>query len=347
MRKKIVVILLLAVMYFTGSMLIDAGSFKVIENKFEGEVVRIYNSMAGPEDLDIDEENGLIFISSMDRRLVRNGKESPNDGIYLLHLDSSEEPSKIPTTLKREFHPHGISFFKKNGKSYLFAVNHTKDGDFVEAFRFENQQLNHMDTFEDPMMCCPNDLVAVDVDKFYVSNDHGNEDGVGRILEDYLKIPSSYLLYYDGKEFTKAYEELNYANGVDVSNDGRKLYLTHTTGRELITFDRNPESGFLEVKNTLKLGTGVDNINVDGKGDIWVAAHPKLFNFVEHARNPSKKSPSQIIKITPHGQNAFGVDEIYTNNGEEMSGSSAVVSYNGEIFVGAVFEKKLLRAKLK
>lgn len=346
MKKKFIVILLLAIIYFTGSTLIDAGTFKVVESKFDGKVLRIYNNMAGPEDLDVDEENGLIFISSSDRRLIKEGKESPNDGIYLLPLDVAAEPSKLPTTLEGPFHPHGISFFKKEDKSYLLAVNHTQKGDFVEAFQFENQQLKHLATYEDPMMCCPNDLVAVDKDKFYVTNDHGNKEGAWRVLEDYLKIPSSYLLYHDGHMFSKAYEELNYANGVDVSNDGRKLYLTHTTGRELLTFDRNPESGFLEIRNTLKLGTGVDNINVDKDGNIWVAAHPKLFSFVEHANNAKKKSPSQIIKITPHGQDAFGVDEIYTNNGEEISGSSAVVSYNGQIFVGTVFENKLLHANL-
>ncbi|MEQ6120251.1 SMP-30/gluconolactonase/LRE family protein [Reichenbachiella sp. MALMAid0571] len=347
MKKKFVIIFLLGIIYFTGSTIIDSGTFKTIENKFTGEVTTIYNSMSGTEDMAIDRERGLLFISSSDRWSLIRGEKAPNDGIYLLQIDSGTAPVKLETTYSGDFHPHGISFFEQNGESFLYAVNHNNQGDYVEAFKFENNQLTHIRTFENETMNCPNDLVVVDKHKFYVTNDHGNKEGVMRTMEDYLKIPSSYLLYYDGEKFSKAYDGLNYANGVAVSHDGRKLYLTHTTARELLTFNRNPDTGFLEVESTLKLGTGVDNINIDEKGNIWVGAHPKLFAFVEHAGNPAKKSPSEVLKVTPHGAKVFGVEKIYLNSGEELSGSSVAVTYKGEIFIGAVFEKKLLRGRLK
>ncbi len=347
MKKKFVIIFLLGIIYFTGSTIIDSGTFKTIENKFDGQVTTIYNSMAGTEDLAIDRERGLLFISSSDRWALRDGKEAPDDGVYLLQLDSGTLPVKLRTNYNGDFHPHGISFFKQNGDSFLYVINHNDKGDFVEAFQFKNNELIHIQTFQNELMSCPNDLVVVGKNKFYVTNDHGNKEGIMRTMEDYLKIPSSYLIYFDGETFSKAYDDLNYANGVAVSHDGRKLYLTHTTGRELLTFNRNPENGFLEVESTLKLGTGVDNINIDEKGNIWVGAHPKLFAFVEHAGNPSKKSPSEVLKITPHGPKVFGVEKVYMNDGEQLSGSSVAVVYKGEIFIGAVFEKKLLRGKLK
>jgi len=68
---------------------------------------------------------------------------------------------------------------------------------------------------------------------------------------------------------------------------------------------------------------------------------------VEHVGNPAKKSPSEVLKITPHGSKVFGVEKVYVNDGEQLSGSSVAVTYKGEIFIGAVFEKKLLRGKLK
>jgi arylesterase/paraoxonase len=263
-----------------------------------------------------------------------------------LDIDSGAKPEKIKTDYSGEFHPHGISFLKKDSASFLFVVNHKSKGDFVELFKFEKDQLYHIRTFSDPMMCCPNDLVAVDVDKFYVTNDHGNKDGFMRVLEDYLKIASSYLLYFDGTEYRKAYEGLNYANGVAISNDGQQLYLTHTTGRQMLTFDRKPETGYLDIKSTLELGTGVDNITVDEEGNIWIAAHPKLFSFVEHSKNPAKNSPSELLKVTPHESNTFSIERVFTNDGSQLSGSSVGITYKGEVFIGVVFENKLLRGKL-
>ena len=346
MKKKALIIFLLGIIYFTGSTIIDAGSFKSIKNEFNGEVVQIYTSMSGPEDLDIDRENGLLFISSSDRWALRNGKSASNDGIYVLDIESNESPKKLETNYSGDFHPHGISFLKKDSTSFLFVVNHNSKGDFVELFKFEKHQLDHLRTFSSPMMCCPNDLVAVDIDKFYVSNDHGNEDGLMRVLEDYLKLASSYLLYFDGTEYRKAYEGLNYANGVAISNDGKQLYLTHTTGRQMLTFDRKPETGYLDIKSTLELGTGVDNITIDEEGNIWIGAHPKLFSFVEHSKDPTKNSPSELLKVTPHESNTFSIQRIFTNDGTDLSGSSAGISFRGEVFIGVVFENKLLRGKL-
>ncbi|MFY0653396.1 MAG: SMP-30/gluconolactonase/LRE family protein [Cyclobacteriaceae bacterium] len=346
MSKKVLIILLLGVIYFTGSTLNDAGTFKSVKDDFNGEVVTIYEQMAGTEDLDIDRESGLLFISSSDRWTIRSGGEASGDGIYTLQLDSGLAPKKLITDFNQPLHPHGISFFKQDGESFLYIINHIESGSSVELFKYTDSQLKHQNSFSDEMMCCPNDLVGVDIETFYVTNDHGNESGIMRTLEDYLKIPSSYLLYYDGKSFAKAYEDLNYANGVALSIDGKHLYLTHTTGRELLSFNRNSETGFLEIESSLNLGTGVDNISVDDKGEIWIGAHPKLFSFVEHSGDPSKKSPSEILRITHHGPTSFGVERVYSNSGNQISGSSVAVRYKDELFVGAVFESKLLRARM-
>ncbi|MDP4679171.1 MAG: hypothetical protein NWS46_02270 [Cyclobacteriaceae bacterium] len=67
MRRKFIIILLLGLVYFTGTTLIDAGSFKTVINQFDGQVVKVYDSVVGPEDLDIDRERGLLYISSSDR----------------------------------------------------------------------------------------------------------------------------------------------------------------------------------------------------------------------------------------------------------------------------------------
>ena len=194
-------------------------------------------------------------------------------------------------------------------------------------------------------MCCPNDVVAVDKDKFYVTNDHGTRGGIMRTLEDYLLIPWSYILYYNGQTFTKVRDGINYANGINISNDHSKLYVACVTGRELLSF-KIKEDGSLSLADRLNLKTGIDNIDVDEDGNLWIGAHPKLLAFVAHADDSTKHSPSQALKLTPSG-NSFAAEEIFLDDGKMISGSSVAVRYKNEVFVGVVFERKLLRMKLK
>lgn len=333
----VLIVLLIRTLY-------TAGTFTSIQNHFEGRVLQTFVNMPGTEDLDIDREQGLLFISSSDR--WKNQKGQPgDDGIYLLDLNGQSESRKLTTNFKGEFHPHGISFLKKDSISYLFVINHNKQGNFVEKFIYRNDMLDHIKTIDDPALCCPNDVVAVDSSKFYVTNDHGSPGGMKRTLEDYLVIPRSYLLYYNGQSFSKAWTGISYGNGVNVSADCKKLFLATTTGRTLYTFNRNTETGELSLVNELNLESGLDNISVDPDGTLWIASHPKLLAFVGHAKDPNKKSPSQILQLTPENE-GYKVKEIYLNDGTEISGSSIALHFKNEIFVGDVFESKLLRAEL-
>ena len=196
-------------------------------------------------------------------------------------------------------------------------------------------------------MCCPNDVVAVAKDKFYVTNDHGSRQGLKRTLEEYLRLPFSYLLYFDGMELSKAYGGLRYGNGVNISHDGKLLYISTTIGQNLLTFDRNLESGNLTLKNKTHLKTGLDNIDVDRDGNIWIAAHPKLLAFVSHAKDSSKVSPSQVLKLVPNDSEGYTVEEVYLDEGVNLSGSSVAVHHKTDLFIGAVFDRKILRIKLK
>lgn len=351
MKRKTVFIIIIAVLgilaLYILNTLYSAGVFKTLKPHLEGTIKTIYTTMPGTEDLDIDYQKGLLFISSTDRWEQLKGKPVEG-GIYLLQLDSGIAPRKLPTTYKGVFRPHGISFFSKEGGDYLFVVNHRSDDDsYVELFQFKNDTLFYKKSFSDRLLFSPNDVVGVDSNQFYVTNDHGTKKGKGRMAEDYLRLPWSYLLYYNGAQFTKAYEGLTYGNGVNVSNDGSKLYVTHTTGRELLTFSRNKQTGELKLLDKLNLESGLDNIHVDDEGNLWIASHPKMLKFIGHAKDSINKSPSQVFKLTPATAGTdYTVEEIYLNEGEQLSGSSVAVQYKNELLVGVVFDHKVLRATL-
>jgi hypothetical protein len=144
--------------------LYSAGVFKTLAPHLEGQLKTIYTTMPGTEDMDIDYEKGLLFISSTDRWKQLKG-EVVDGGIYLLQLDSGLAPKKLITTYKGVFRPHGISYLAKNSSDYLYVVNHNEQGNFVELFQLKNDTLFHQKSFSDQAMCCPNDVVGVDVSK--------------------------------------------------------------------------------------------------------------------------------------------------------------------------------------
>ncbi len=349
MTKKIVLITLVALVLLIVKILYQAGVFKTIVNHSDLKNISLYTNVTGTEDLDIDRENALLFISSSDRWNIDSTSAS-KDGIYLLNLNSvgakQNKPVRLATTLAEEFHPHGIYFLKKDNKDYLFAVNHNKKGNFVEVFQYQNNQLTHLKSYKNDQMCCPNDVLAVDVDKFYVTNDHGAAKGFARTLEDYLQLANSYVLYFDGNSFSKVLEGVVYANGINVSKDGKTVYVTEVSGGKIYVMDRDIESGQLSERFNQDLDTGADNISIDIDGNLWIGSHPQLLAFVGHAKNTGRYAPSQVLMLTHNGASKFDVKEIYLNDGKQISASSVAVRYKDDVYVGVVFESKLLKGTL-
>jgi len=342
MKTKIGLLIVAIIIAFIINTLYQAGSFSTIENYSQLTNVSSYDNVSGTEDLAIDTTKGLLFISSTDRWKFKN-KQKAEDGIYILNINSNAKPVKLATTYQDEFHPHGISLLQKDGSDYLFVVNHNQQGNFIELFKFENNVLTHLRSFSSEQMCCPNDLVAVDIDKFYVTNDHGTEKGFMRLIEDYLRVPRSSVLYFDGSNYTKVFDNLNYANGIEVSPDGKTVYVTETTGRKISVLAREIQSGQLKLQFRKELETGLDNITIDAEGNLWIAAHPKLLDFVGHAKDPNKHSPSQVIKLTPKDNNDFQVEQIFIDSGEKISGSSTALYFSNTVYIGVVYENKLLK----
>jgi arylesterase/paraoxonase len=341
--KFILLILLLVLLAFALKTCYQAGSFTKIKGHSPG-IAKIYTGATGTEDIDLIPGSDFLLVSASDRR-----NKSEQDGIYMLDItDQDASLNKLPHTYNGAFHPHGISVFKQDSSIYLHVVNHNKEGNFIEFFEYKKDTLHHYGTIQSPDMCCPNDVVAVNKNQCYITNDHGQAEGWKRTMEDYLKLPYSYILYYDGVTFAKAYEGLNYANGINISPDGSKLYATHTTGQELLTFNRNESTGAITLTDKINLKSGLDNIDIDNEGNIWIGSHPKLFDFIAHAEDTNALSPSQVFKLTPGKSNHtdYKVEEIYLNDGSEISGSSVAVMHNNDLFIGVVFDAKLLRVKL-
>lgn len=348
MKKRIIISLLLVILLLTGwkviGVLISAGSFKTIEPHFQGKLERIDVPVAGPEDIEVDDSTGLVFISACDRRTSARGAIlvwNPDDSLQVFR-------DVTPANLT-DFRPHGISLHRSaSGALLLFVINHRhqQHGDVVERLQWKDGSFRHLETIADAqLMTAPNDLVAVGERAFYITNDHYYPTpGLSRTLEEYLQREISFVNYYDGQAFRTVADGFAYANGIGISPDQKVIYVASCTGGKVSAFDRATD-GSLSLRWEHPVKTGVDNIDVDAAGDLWIGCHPQLLKFAAHSRDSSAKSPSQVIRLIPGDQPA--VEEVLLTDGRLYSGSSVAVRRKNQLLVGSVFEPTLLVGRLE
>jgi arylesterase/paraoxonase len=327
----------------------DAGVFAEIEPHFDGDC-RAVAGAVGAEDIVVDRERRVAYLSSFDRRAAARG-EAVEGAIFAFDLTGpNAEPVPLATGFGGELRPHGISLWQEEGEAggRLFVVNHPEGGHTIEIFAVRGDRLEHVETIRDELLVSPNDVAAVGPRQFYVTNDHGNRTPLGRTIEDYGRLRRSNVVHYDGERARVVADGIAYANGVNVSPAGDEVYVAATTGRAILRYDRDPSTGELALAERIDVGTGVDNIDVDRHGNLWVAAHPQLLRFVAHAGDAAERSPSQVLwlealprqgGVGPAGERFL---ETYLGDGGELSGSSVAVAVGSRLLIGSVFEQHFL-----
>ena len=204
-----------------------------------------------------------------------------------------------------------------------------------------------MQTFQDDrFLISPNDVVAIDQQRFYFTNDHGSHSAWGRFFEDYLQLSRSNIVYCDQGQYSVAAEGIAYANGINRSADARQIYVAATVGKSLLVYERDLDNGQLTSGQALYLNTGVDNIELDDQSNLWIGCHPKLLTFVKHSKNSDRLSPSQVIRVRRDPSGGLQAEEILLHDGQQLSGSSVAAVTGRTLLVGSVFDDGILRCQL-
>lgn len=287
-----------------------------------------------------------LFSSSADRR----DPTGDAGAIFLVRpFDRDAPPVNVTPELSFPFHPHGISLWVgPSGEERLFVVNHrTPKEHTIEVFDVgEEGSLTLVRSIEDAALIAPNDLVAYGPEQFYVTNDHGSGARWAKTLESYLQLGLGNVLHFDGRAFSEVYKGSKYANGINMSLDGTKVYLSETVGRRIKTFERSPDTASLRLIETLDLGTGPDNIDIAPDGSLWVAAHPNLLAFGPHGRDGNKRAPAEVLRLV-HGPGGGLVSEqIYMTDGDPISAPATATMRDGLMVIGPVFDPFLLVCRM-
>jgi arylesterase/paraoxonase len=324
----------------------SAGEFKTLEPHFAG-TCTLVAGIPGAEDITIHPRTGVAYISSADRRSVLAGGRA-RGGLYAYDLKaSSPQAQNLTPDAGQDFHPHGLSLYVgEDGRDALYVINHAGGRHSIEIYDLAGVGLSKRETLSDPLLVSPNDLVAVGRDRLYVTNDHGSAPGFARQTEDYLRRSIANVVFYDGERFALAASGLRYPNGVNVRRDCETLYVASTTGGSVFAFRIDPGSGALRDRRAIAIGSGVDNIEVDQEGDLWIGAHPKLLTFVRHTGDASRLAPSQVIRVRDPDADAPRVEEVLLSLGENLSGSSVAAVQGDRLLVGSVMDDGILDCRM-
>jgi arylesterase/paraoxonase len=339
---------LLLVAAFVGRVLWIGGAFTHIRPHFAG-TCRLIDGPVGPEDITINQRSGRAYISASDRRALAAGKPVPG-AIWAYDLTVfGALPVNLTPDAGVEFQPHGISLWvEPNGEETLFIVNHPAPSsgwppNVVEIADLRDGRLRHRATLVDSRLVMPNDLVAVGIDRFYVTNTHRHAPGFLQTLETYLQLHKANVLFYGPGGFRVAVQGLLFPNGINASADGRTIYVASTTGRRVLVYDRDPESNALTLRDQIPIGSGGDNIEVDPDGTLWIGSHPKLLTVPKHMADPSVPAPAQILRI-PAGERR--VEEVYLSDGHPLSAASVGARYGSRLLIGQIAGRGFLDCEM-
>lgn len=297
------------------------------------------------EDIQLDREQGLAYLSLLDRRALVTGEGSDGDiGVLNLSDPASGAVSalaEVPTG----FRPHGMSLYRmQEGGHRLFVISHPPDdAHVIEIFEqlADGGPFVRVDSVRDPLFQSPNAIVATGPEQFYVINDSGAENALDRLRETLFRAGLSTLVFFDGEVARVAAEGLKSGVGLAISPDGRTIHVAETLGKRLARFERDPQTNNLGPARYIPMPGSPDNIQVDPAGRLWVAVHPKLLDLVRHFGNPLHPAPTLILR----GGDSWTIAHL--NTGEVLSAGSVGVAHAGMLWVGSITEPKVLQCPLQ
>jgi len=352
---KLATLFLGLLLIFVVRTLYVAGEFKHLQPHFSG-VCQAIHGVVGGEDITIDHARQVAYISADDRFGRAAGSDSAKGAVFVLNfLDRNARPIELTRVPDHPIAPHGISLVPgTDGRQYLYVVDHyATSTSGLGSHRIllyciqEDHQLQLIKSYEDSRFInSPNDCVGVDEHRFYFTNDHGSTSALGRATEEYLQLRKSNVVYFDGDAYRYAAKAIAMANGINISMDGTELFVASTLGKSILVYDRDLKSGDLTLRTEIDMNTGVDNIERDDRGHLWVGCHPKLLTFVRHSGDISRRSPSQVYKLSRQDDGRFSAQEVFLDDGMQISGSAVAAVSGNILLIGPVLDNRILRCEM-
>lgn len=341
--KKLLLFVLLTIVGFVLYTFISTGFFRSVENHFNGETV-LEIPITGAEDIVVSALDSFAIVSATKRHTFPPSDEEKG-GLHYMELKSGNFVlTHLTSDFQSAFAPHGISMYKRDSVYTIAAINHTLDGHSVEFFNLVGKKLTHIKTLRSSWLVSPNDIVLLDEQRFYLTNDHGYTKGIGKVAEEYGNLAAANVIYFDGIQYSEVANSIAYANGINLDTK-RNLVFVASPRRFLVKVYSKENDNSLTFVEDIPCQTGVDNIEFDSEGNLWIGCHPNLLRFTAYAKNKKETSPSEILKVTYRERGDYTVESVYINDGTQLSASTVAAPFSNLLLVGSVKDSKALILK--
>lgn len=301
----------------------------------------------GPEDIVIDHSASIALVASQQRvsasRKLLDPQEMPGGAVYGLDLNTVPLVPRLlvdQDSLGFTFHPRGCSFFAgKKGERRLMVISDRSNSDHVvEIFdvvgaTFDTLRLNHLHTVVDTdHLISPNDLVALDGERFYAGNDHGARSKLLRGLEDLSGLPLSTVSFWDGSRGHTVASGIAFANGMALDHARGRLYVAATRSKKISVYpwDAEDPAKWLVESESISVPGCPDNLEWDEEGNLWIGADPNFMRLGLYAYGVLKRAPSQVLCVSFGPQHEPHVQEVWRDETGDTISASSVAAVHGK-----------------
>ncbi|EHK96579.1 putative Serum paraoxonase/arylesterase 2 [Glarea lozoyensis 74030] len=223
---------------------------------------------------------------------------------------------------------------------FLDAAKHGANST-VEQFQTEigTETMRHVRTYHHDLIQTPNRVAWVSDHSFVFTNDHTHKHGFRRGLEAILG--GGNVGYCDRRSCHIAYDsEFWGPNGLVRGKDGL-IYVPNVIGSNVQVFALT-ETHHLRKLHTLKT-LPIDNLSVDQNGDIFGAAFPQVYKWIQSSSDAfGVHPPSAVVKISRAGKvhgravdvdrtvDDYTVEKIFEDDSGVLPGST-IISFQDAI----------------
>ncbi|KAK1334894.1 hypothetical protein QTO34_004465 [Cnephaeus nilssonii] len=230
---------------------------------------------------------------------------------------------------------------------YLYVVNHPHMKSTVEIFKFEAQQrsLVHLKTIEHELLQSVNDIVVLGPEQFYATRDHYFTSQFLTLLETFIDLQWTYVLFYSPKEVKVVAEGFSSANGITVSPDKKYIYVADVMAKNIHVMKIHDNWDLTRLK-VIQLDTLVDNLTIDpDTGDILAGCHPNAMKLLIYnpriLQGQNIEIKNKVLRIQDVLSEKPRISTEYANSGSVLQGSSVAFVHNRRLLIGTVFHKAL------
>ncbi len=287
----------------------------------------------GPEDMVIDtvSEQPRLLVSCNSRR-----EGQPYYGEINVYYPANGQVKVLPRhePAGLQFYPHGVDLVRLRDTLVLLVVSNAPNEQAILRYRVYRDSLVFLNKITDPLIVSPNAVTGLPDGSILISNDMGK---LGNFWEALFILKRAKIIYWHYGHCSVAAGRFCYSNGI-TNRDG-KVYLASTRQNKIFSFDMK-DSLMVNKKVVAKMH-GPDNLRFTGD-DLLVACHLRFLDFLKHRKDSTHLSPSTAYQVNVRtGEKKV----VYYDSGAQVSTAATALEYGGSIYLGGVFDAKMVRKR--